>query len=134
MKKLGMAAAILVAASIPAIAQPAAGPAKIMSSPPTGKTINDFYKQSVYDPSKTKIGSVDDMVMSDNGQVTALIVGVGGFIGMGEKDVAVPFDAVRPAMKDGAWYLTMDATKDQLKAAPGVTYDKAKTAWVAEKK
>ncbi|MGB7885988.1 MAG: PRC-barrel domain-containing protein, partial [Xanthobacteraceae bacterium] len=38
--------------------------------------------------------------MSDGGQVNALIVGVGGFLGAGEKDVAVPFKAVKQTMKD----------------------------------
>ena len=33
-------------------------------------------------------------------------------------------------MKDGSWYLTLDTTKDALKSAPGLTYDKTKTAWV----
>ena len=127
--KKRIAAAALIAFSLPALAQPA----KILSAPPTGKTINDYYKQSVYDPAKNKIGSVDDMVMNDNGQVTALIVGVGGMAGMGEKDVAVPFGAVRAEMKDGQWYLTLNANANELKSAPGLTYDKTKSAWVLAK-
>lgn len=128
MKKL-ITAAALVALSLPALAQPA----KILSAPPTGKTINDYYKQSVYDPSKNKVGSVDDLVMSDSGQVTALIIGVGGVAGVGQKDVAVPFDAVRAEMKDGQWYLTLNASENELKSAPGLTYDKTKSAWVLAK-
>lgn len=124
-----IAAAALVALSVPALAQPA----KILTAPPAGKTINDYYKQSVYDPAKKKIGKVDDIVMSDNGQVTALIIGVGGIAGVGEKDVAVPFGAVRAEMKDGAWYLTLNASENELKSAPGLTYDKGKTAWVLSK-
>jgi sporulation protein YlmC with PRC-barrel domain len=128
-KKLLITAAALIALSVPALAQPA----KVLSAPPTGKTINDYYKQSVYDPSKNKIGSVDDIVMSDSGQVTALIIGVGGLAGVGEKDVAVPFDAVRAEMKDGQWYLTINANENELKTAPGLTYDKGRTAWVLAK-
>lgn len=60
----------------------------------------------------------------------ALIIGVGGFLGAGEKDVAVPFSAVHATMKDGSWYLTLDTTKDALKAAPGYTFDKTKTTRV----
>jgi sporulation protein YlmC with PRC-barrel domain len=129
MKNRILAAAAFVAIAAPALAQPAA----IMSSPPAGKTINDYYKQSVYDGSKNKIGSVDDIVMSDSGQVTALIIGVGGMAGMGEKDVAVPFTAVHAQMKDGDWYLTINADQNQLKSAPGLTFDKAKTGWVLAK-
>ena len=128
MKKLLTAAAFL-ALAMPALAQPA----KIMGTPPAGKTINDYYKQSVYDPAKDKIGKVDDMVMSESGQITALIIDVGGVAGIGSKDVAVPFSAVKADMKDGAWYLTLNASKDELKSAPGLTYDKTKSAWVPTK-
>src|SRR6516162_4164337 len=59
-------------------------------------------------------------------KVEAFIVSVGGFLGIGEKDVAVPFSAVHGSEKNGSWYLTMDATKDSLKAAHGYKYDRAK--------
>jgi hypothetical protein len=36
-------------------------------------------------------------------------------------------------MKDGSWYLTLDTNKDALKAAPGLKFDKEKTAWVPAK-
>jgi len=62
-----------------------------------------------------------------------LIIGVGGFLGAGEKDVAVKFDAIHAEMKDGAWYLTLDTTKDALKSAPGLTFNKEATAWVPAK-
>jgi len=131
MKKTLSAAIILLGATGFAAAQTTHAP--IMSSPPAGKTVTKYYKQSVYDPAKDKIGTVDDVILGDNGQVTGLIVGVGGFLGAGEKDVAVAFDAVRAEMKDGSWYLTLDTTKDALKSAPGLEFDKQKTAWVPTK-
>jgi sporulation protein YlmC with PRC-barrel domain len=105
----------------------------IMTAPPPGKTVTKYYKQSVYDPAKDKIGTVDDVIIGDNGQVTGLMVGVGGFLGAGEKDVAVAPDAIRAEMKDGSWYLTLNTTKEALKSAPGFTFDKEKTAWVPAK-
>ena len=51
-------------------------------------------------------------------------LGVGGFLGIAEKDVAVPFDAVKRTTKDGKIYLTLDTTKDALKGAPGFRYDR----------
>ncbi|HTQ33043.1 MAG TPA: PRC-barrel domain-containing protein [Stellaceae bacterium] len=131
MRTKTIAAALVAACMLPALTpSPSLAAPQIMASPPAGKTIQDYYKQSVYDPSKNKIGSVDDVVVNDNGQITAFIVGVGGFLGVGEKDVAVPFTAVHAEMKNGSWYLTLDTTKDALKSAPGLTYDKGKTAWV----
>jgi sporulation protein YlmC with PRC-barrel domain len=131
MNKTLSAAVILLGATGFAAAQTMQAP--IMTAPPPGKTVTKYYKQSVYDPAKDKIGTVDDVIISENGQVTGLIIGVGGFLGAGEKDVGVPLNAVHAEMKDGAWYLTMDTTKEALKSAPGFTFDKEKTGWVPAK-
>ena len=104
------------------------------SVPAQSVTVTDWYKQSVYDPANSKIGEIMDVLLSADGKVNALIIGVGGFLGMGEKDVAVPFGAVKHTVKDGKVYLTLDTTKDALKAAPGLKYDRATTSWVPESK
>jgi sporulation protein YlmC with PRC-barrel domain len=111
----------------------AAGHAEIMSNIPNNSaTVTDWYKQSVYDPSDTKIGEVMDVLLAPDGKATALIVGVGGFLGAGEKDVAVPFSAIKHTMKNNKVYLTMDTTKDALKSAPGFKYDRDRTSWVPD--
>ena len=97
---------------------------------PAGTTVTNFYKQNVYDPSDNKIGDVDDVLIDTDGHVTAMIIGVGGFLGMGEKDVAVPFSSVRASDKNNKWYLVLNTNKEALKNAPGFTYDKTKTAWI----
>jgi len=127
--KIPSAAAVAVL-----LASSAAYSAEMMSSvPSSSKTVSDWYKQDVYDPSSSKIGKIDDVLVSDSGQVNALVVGVGGFLGAGEKDVAVPFTAVKWTTKDNKKYLTMSATKDDLKAAQGLKYDSDKTSWVPDK-
>ena len=70
------------------------------------------------------------MLIDKEGRVTAMIIGVGGFLGMGEKDVAVPFSSVRAWEKNDKWYLVLNTTKEALKTAPGFTYDKTKTTWM----
>ena len=105
----------------------------MQSVPPQSVTVSDWYKQSVYDPSNNKIGEIDDVLLSPDGKVNALIVGVGGFLGMGEKHVALPFNAVKPTAKDGKVYLTLNTTRDALKAAPGLKYDRSSTSWVPDK-
>jgi sporulation protein YlmC with PRC-barrel domain len=103
--------------------------------PANSFTVADWYKQSVYDPKDAKIGEIMDVLVDKSGKVTSFIVGVGGFLGAGEKDVSVPFDAVRITTKDNnKWYLVMNATKDDLKSASGFTYDKEATTWVPDKK
>ena len=126
---------ILSAAAVAVLfATSAAYSAEMMSSvPSSSKTVSDWYKQDVYDPSNSKIGKIDDVLVSDSGQINALVVGVGGFLGAGEKDVAVPFTAVKWTTKDNKNYLTMSATKDDLKSAQGLKYDSDKTAWVPDK-
>jgi sporulation protein YlmC with PRC-barrel domain len=98
------------------------------SLPLDSTTVANFYKQNVYDPSNTKIGEIADVLLGKDGKVNALIISVGGFLGIGEKDVAVPFTSVHVAEKDGKWYLTMNATKDTLKEAHGYKYDKSKAS------
>ena len=96
-------------------------------------TVTDWYKQDIYNRADAKIGDVKDVLVGPNGQINAVIVGVGGFLGAGEKDVAVNFSSIKQTMKDNKIYLTMDTTKDALRSAPGFKYDSNKTSWVPEK-
>jgi sporulation protein YlmC with PRC-barrel domain len=131
---LAISAGLLIAGTSAFGQQPlSSGRAQIMSSVPNDSaTVTDWYKQSVYDPSDNKVGEIMDVLLSPDGHATALIVGVGGFLGAGEKDVAVPFAAIKHTMKDKKIYLTMETTKDALKAAPGLKYDRDKTTWVPD--
>lgn len=105
----------------------------LMSSVPSSSlTVTDWYKQSVYDRNNSKIGTIDDVLVGGNGQIQAVMVGVGGFLGAGEKDVAVAFDAIQKTTKNNSVYLTLDTTKDALKSAPGFKYDRDKTTWVRD--
>lgn len=107
---------------------------EFVTNVPAGSlTVTDWYKQSVYDPSNTKIGEIMDVLVSPDGRVNTLIVGVGGFLGAGEKDVAVSFNAIQKTVKDNKTYLTMSTTKDALKAAPGFKYDRQSTTWMPAK-
>jgi sporulation protein YlmC with PRC-barrel domain len=114
--------------------QMSVGRADLMTAVPASSlTVTDWYKQSVYDQSNSKIGDISDVLVGPNGQINAVIVGVGGFLGAGEKDVAVNFSAIKQTMKDNKVYLTMDTTKDALKSAPGFKYDSDKNSWVRDK-
>ena len=121
-------------ASTAAFAQPmAAGGSELLTSVPTSAmTVTDWYKQDVYDQKNNKIGEIMDVLVNRSGQVDAAIVGVGGFLGAGEKDVAVKFDSIKQTKKNDKIYLTMDTTKDALKKAPGFKYDNNKTTWVPD--
>jgi sporulation protein YlmC with PRC-barrel domain len=79
---------------------------------------SDIYKASVYDPSEHKIGDVTDLMIDSNGNVTAAIIGVGGFLGVAQKDVVIPFKELKVSTRDGKDWLVLNRTKDELKAAP----------------
>jgi hypothetical protein len=133
--KLVLAAAIATALiGVAAAQQPAtttAARAEVLTAiPSNATTVTNYYKQNVYDPSESKIGEIVDVLVSNRGTIDAFIVSVGGFLGIDSKDVAVPFSAVHATEKNGKWWLTMNATKDAIKAAPGYKYDKAKANWV----
>jgi hypothetical protein len=133
MKKILLVAAVAAIITQSAVAQETTKGlphAEALTMIPASTTVTNYYKQNVYDPSDSKIGEIRDVLVGRDGKVTAFIISVGGFLGAGEKDVAVPFNAVSGTEKNGSWYLTMNATKDALKAAHGYTYDKAKATWI----
>lgn len=92
--------------------------------------ISGYYKQSVYDTHDNKIGDVNDLLLDKNGKIEAVIIGVGGFLGMGEKNVAVPFSSLKVAEKNGSHYLVVETTKEALQTAPGYVYDSGKKVWL----
>ena len=98
--------------------------------PPGASTVTNWYKQNVYDPSEKKIGEISDVLVDKDGKISAFIVSVGGFLGMGEKHVAVPFDNIHETQGRRDRLLTMNATKDALKTAAGYKYDREKATWV----
>ncbi len=122
----------LTAGALLASSAALAAPGVMNSVRASSMTVTDWYKQDVYDPNNNKIGAVSDVLVSPDGRVDALIVGVGGFLGVGAKDVAVNFNAVKQIKRDNKVYLTVNATKDELKAAPGLKYDRGTTAWVPD--
>jgi sporulation protein YlmC with PRC-barrel domain len=107
------------------------GSAPILTAIPSAMTtIANYYKQPVYDPMDRKIGEIADVLVDKEGKIEVLIVSVGGFLGIAAKDVAVSFKAIQATQKNASWYLTMNATMEALKGAPGYKFDKGTASWV----
>lgn len=68
------------------------------------------------------IGDINDIILSSNGDAEAVIIGVGGFLGLGEKDVAVDFDRIGWVEREGERRIVVDATREELESAP--SYDR----------
>ena len=97
--KLVLYASVLALAGSLGVAQ-----AETMTNSPSGRSMaapsslstmhwlaSDIYKADVYDNADNKIGVVADLIIDNGGNVTTAVVGAGGFLGAGKKDVAVPF-------------------------------------------
>lgn len=99
---------------------------------------------NVYNQADEKLGDINELLLDAEGRVKAVVIGVGGFLGMGEHDIAVTMDKLKfmetPHAKSAAadrktttgstastndWapdHAVMSATKDQLKAMPQFKY------------
>jgi sporulation protein YlmC with PRC-barrel domain len=77
--------------------------------------------QSVYNDVGDKIGDINDLIVTPNKSVSYAIIGVGGFLGVGEHEIAVPVGRLK--QQEGKIVLP-GATKDTLKAAPKFEYAK----------
>lgn len=57
-------------------------------------SVNDFMGQAIYTADNQSIGDINDLLVEKDGGIVAAVVGVGGFLGIGEKNVAVPFENI----------------------------------------
>lgn len=73
----------------------------------------------VRDTTDASIAEVSDLVLTSDGQVTDVVLDVGGFLGIGAKTVAIPMDRLTVAQADGgAIRIWVDMTKDELQSLP----------------
>jgi hypothetical protein len=79
----------------------------------------DFIGTPVNDKNGQQIGRIANLVFDQTGRIELAIIGVGGYFGIGEKVVAVSFDAVKSEAVNGKHVFVLDATPSQLTAAPG---------------
>jgi hypothetical protein len=77
-----------------------------------------FKGTDVMGANNEKIGDVSDVLFDQNGRVLAYVIGVGGFLGIGQKDVALAPDAFRVSNDRNEMKLMLAMSKDELKNAP----------------
>lgn len=83
--------------------------AKMMSA-------SDYIGKTVYDQAGNNIGEVNDLIVSGDGNVEAVILGVGGFLGIGEKNVALNFSDLQWATNESDRWIVVSASKEQLES------------------
>jgi hypothetical protein len=112
-------AAVPMESTAPAPAAPSATSAAVDYVPAQmeGQWLaSSFIGETVRGPNDESIGEINDVLVDKEGRVSAAIIGVGGFLGIGEKSVAVPFASLQMSNeRDGR--ISLGATKEQLQAA-----------------
>ena len=116
------------AATAPDQTQTAAIDKSTLTEMPVGEIRADDLKgTTVYGANDAKVGEIGDVVLTPDNKTDAVIVDVGGFLGIGEKEVAVGLDNLKfMTDKDGKKYLYTTFTKEQLEAQ--TAYDKGSYA------
>ncbi len=116
----------------PVFAEPAAPDSKIVvpmeALPRYGSLVSAWYKKPVYDTNEKKVGVITDMLFS-GGEINAVMLDVGGFLGIGAKHVAIPAEDITITEKNNKSWLTVNTTKDVVKKATGYKYDAKEHAW-----
>jgi sporulation protein YlmC with PRC-barrel domain len=78
--------------------------------------IGTYYQQDIYNKAGEKIGTVRDLLVAPDGRIHAAVLSVGRFLGLGERDVAVPITAIEVDRAGNR--ITIDVAKDALQNAP----------------
>jgi sporulation protein YlmC with PRC-barrel domain len=81
-------------------------------------TAENLTGATVYDTTDASIAEVSDLVLTTDGQITDVVLDVGGFLGIGSKSVAIPMDSLIVAQRDGDMRLWVNMTKETLEALP----------------
>jgi len=83
-----------------------------------GATPNEFVNRDIHNRTGEKLGTVKDVLVGTEGRMTAVIINVGRELGLGDKDVAIPFTALQLEQGDTGRRIVVDATKESLQTAP----------------
>ena len=90
----------------------------LSTAPANGSQASKLIGAEVKTSDNEDVGSVSDLIIDENGQVAAIVVGVGGFLGMGQRNVAIGWDEVIRSGTPAKNKLQVSVTRDSLMSAP----------------
>jgi hypothetical protein len=102
-------------------------PTYLAKASPDWTPIGAYYQRDVHNRAGEKIGSIKDLFVGTDGRIQAAVIGVGQFLGIGEKDVAVPLAAFQVERRDDSVRITIDVPKEALQAAPAFEHSADRT-------
>jgi hypothetical protein len=106
----------------PVAASTAGGPRFINAQQDEEMLAGTLIGTQIYNAEHQSLGEINDVLLAADGRLKAVVVGVGGFLGIGERDVAVPWPALqvsRDAEQD--LVLRLEVSREQLEQAPEFT-------------
>jgi len=80
--------------------------------------VGNLWNKSVYNAQGKSIGELKDVLIGPDGRIQALVVGVGGFLGLGEKNVAVDYNYLEQNGGITPNRITLNMTEQELRSAP----------------
>lgn len=83
-----------------------------------GASPNDYVNHDIYNARGEALGTVRDLLIAPDGKAAAAVIGVGHYLGMGDKVVAVPFTALRVEQRKTDRRIVVDLAKEALQSAP----------------
>lgn len=89
---------------------------------------NALIGATVRNQSREAVGKIEDVYVDDNGAIKTVVVSVGGFLGVGSKDVAVKWSDLKFSRDDKSIVIMTNWTKDSLKAMPDYKYERRQPA------
>ncbi len=106
-------------------AQTTAVVARFVTMKPVDTLSSRLIGTNLYNMQNESLGEIEDLVIENGKTVTGVVVGVGGFLGMGERYVAIdPSSITLRVENNNVTRATVDTTKDNLKNAPAFDYTK----------
>jgi len=128
LNRLALTSAIALTLAAPAWAQSTVTPTATQNAPAGAVSTtqidgNKLIGQSVQNTADNKtVGTIDSVIIDKSGKIHNVVIGVGGFLGIDKKDVAVDWSQLH--VTDNGRKVTMNADKDQLKAMPAYVWPK----------
>ncbi|MBS0232118.1 MAG: PRC-barrel domain-containing protein [Proteobacteria bacterium] len=116
-----LAAGVMATASVATLPAFAADNMQSVDELRTSKIVGT----KVYNNANENIGSVEDIVLKPDGSMDEVVLSVGGFLGIGDKYVAVPFSDLKISRDGSSLKITTNGTKDSLKALPAYKFYKS---------
>ena len=81
-------------------------------------TAEQLIGMDVHGMNDEDVGEIGDLVIGDDGSLSEVIIDVGGFLGLGEKPVAVAFEDLEFTDTEGVWTVRVNATEEELNEMP----------------